>query len=140
CPAEPGEGPTWVSWLTTMLEPSGVVRSVKVRSACTPLALAVMAKQCGRSLFTTALRSSTGCAFHRKTTDAALVGDSSRTHRQARHHDGQRSTSVSRSQTRSIDAWITAALRTSIGAPEVVRAWRSMKLRMRLVSRPNGGR
>ena len=43
-------------------------------------------------------------------------------------------------QIMAIDASITAALRTSIGAPEVVRAWRSMKLRMKLVSRPNGGR
>ena len=83
-----------------------------------------MAKECGRSLVTTALRSSTGCAFHRKTSGcAALAGDSSRTHRQARYHDGQRSTSVNRSHTRSAEAWITVSLRTSIGGPRGRADW-----------------
>ena len=136
-------------------------RSVKARSACTPKPSAVMAKERGRSFVTTALRNSTGCAFHRKTSgSAALPGDSTRTHRQARHHDGHRSTSVSRFHTRSASAGIVISLQTSIGvvmasslcsscidpgtaglsSPARVFLYRSIQFRMKLVSRPKGGR
>ena len=134
-----GSSPTWVSWLTTtVLRPSGVGRSVNVRSACSPRASATMAKECGRSAATTVLRSSTGCAFHRKDAgraapvDAALPVDSTRTHRQARYHDGQRSTSVNRSHTRSAEAGITISLRTSIGGREAVLTGRSSRAETRV--------
>src|SRR5262245_53502832 len=106
---------TMVPW------PSAVGRSVKVRSAWNPTASAVMAKVRGRSLLVTTLRSSTGCDFHLKTSGCAAPPCASiRTQRQARYHDGQRSTSVSRSHTRSGGAGIAISLRTSIGGPDLL--------------------
>src|SRR5262245_18817028 len=106
----------------TERRPSGVELIVKARSAWIPGVSATKANEHGRSLATTVLRSTTGCAFQTKVAGRpALPVDTTLTHRHARYHDGQCSTSVSKSHTRSGVARITISLRTSIGDRETVR-------------------
>ena len=89
-------------------------------------------RMCGRTAATTVLRRTTGCAFHRKDNpsaarpaDGAPSVGSTLTHRQARYHFGQPSTSASRSHTRSAEARITISLRTTIGGPAAMLAGRA---------------